>query len=226
MSFAQRLRAYPGIFLLAVLTGFILAGNSLGSVPWGRAGVDLVSLAWVLLATRAFLGTAPPFRILAILGLVALVLRIAGWMVPGRELDVAVGIAITLFLGGFLLIVLRSVLGPGVITHDRIMAAVAGYVLLGICWAFLHSAVAVAMPGAFRTVVDAQEANGSLLATAPGFPSLYYSFSTLMTMGAGTTVPVTHLAQTMAWIEAGMGQIYLTVLVARLVSLHVAAQRP
>jgi hypothetical protein len=45
----------------------------------------------------------------------------------------------------------------------------------------------------------------------------------LMTMGITTTVPVTHLTQAMSWIEAGMGQVYLTVLVARLVSLHVAA---
>jgi hypothetical protein len=41
-------------------------------------------------------------------------------------------------------------------------------------------------------------------------------------MGYGDIVPVARLARTMTWIEAGMGQIYLTVLVARLVALHVA----
>ena len=223
MNIAHRLRAYPGTFLLTVLTGFVVAGISLGSVPWGQVCVYLASVAAVLLAVRMFLGKGTPYRILASLALAALALRLAGSMVPERGLDVAVGTVTVLFFGGFLLTVLRMALGPGIVNQDRIMAAVAGYVLLGVCWAFLHSAVAVAMPGAFRVIVDAQEGNGGLLASAPWFPSTYYSFSTLMTMGAGTIVPVTHLTQAMAWMEAATGQIYLTVLVARLVALHVAA---
>lgn len=225
MHVSRLLRTYPGTVLLAVLTGFILARPSLGRFQWGYLCVDLASIAAVLLTTRIFLGKGTPFRVLATLGLAAMAARLAGSMVPARGLDLAIAIAATLFYSGFLLTVLRSVFAPGIITQDRITAAVAGYVLLGVCWAFLHTAAAVAVPGAFRVVLDAQDANGSLLASAPNFPSLYYSFSTLVTLSAGTTVPVTHLAQTMAWMEAGMGQIYLTVLVARLVSLHVAADR-
>jgi Ion channel len=223
MNLAQRLRAYPGSFLLVVLTGFILAGTSLSHLHWGRLCVDLVAIAGVLVATRIFLGKGPTYQVLATLGFAALAVRFAGWMVPAPGFDVAIAITTTLFCGGFLLAVLRSVLSLGAVTQDRIMAAVAGYVLLGLCWAWLYAAVNVAMPGAFRVLVDTQESGGGLLASAPGFPSIYYSFTTLTTMGYGDITPVTRLTQTMAWIEAGMGQIYLTVLVARLVSLHVAA---
>jgi voltage-gated potassium channel Kch len=44
---------------------------------------------------------------------------------------------------------------------------------------------------------------------------------TLTTVGYGDIIPRSAAARTMAVIEAVMGQIYLTVLVARLVGLHI-----
>ena len=49
---------------------------------------------------------------------------------------------------------------------------------------------------------------------------MHFSFVTLTTLGYGDITPVSHLARTLAWLEAAFGQIYLVVLVARLVSLH------
>lgn len=226
MNAARHLRTCPGSCLLAVLTGFFLATVFFGSGHRARLIIGIISITVVLLASRLFMEKGRHYRALEPLGLAALALRLADWVIPAPGLDVAVGIVTALFLGEFLLAVLRLVLGPGVVTHDRIMAAVAGYLLLGACWAFLHSALAAAMPGAYRVVVDTQEGSGGLLTRAANFPSLYYSFGTLMTLSAATVVPVTHLAQAMTWMEAAMGEIYLTVLVARLVSLHVGAIAP
>jgi hypothetical protein len=44
---------------------------------------------------------------------------------------------------------------------------------------------------------------------------------TLTTVGYGDIVPRSAMARTMAMLEAVMGQIYLTVLIARLVGLHI-----
>ena len=49
----------------------------------------------------------------------------------------------------------------------------------------------------------------------------YFSFMTLTTVGYGDVVPRSAGARTMAVLEAVMGQIYLAVLVARLVGLHI-----
>ena len=50
----------------------------------------------------------------------------------------------------------------------------------------------------------------------------YYSFVTMSTHGYGDIVPRTMPARACAALEAVIGQMYLVVLVARLVGLHVA----
>jgi voltage-gated potassium channel Kch len=50
---------------------------------------------------------------------------------------------------------------------------------------------------------------------------IYYSFVTLTTLGYGDIVPVSRVARMLAVGEAVTGQLYLTVLVARLVALQV-----
>ncbi len=50
---------------------------------------------------------------------------------------------------------------------------------------------------------------------------VYYSFVTLTTLGYGDIVPVNPSVRALATLEAITGQLYLTVLVARLVGLHI-----
>ena len=50
---------------------------------------------------------------------------------------------------------------------------------------------------------------------------LYYSFVTLTTLGYGDVVPILPAARSMATLEALMGQLYLVIVVARLVALHI-----
>lgn len=51
---------------------------------------------------------------------------------------------------------------------------------------------------------------------------LYFSFVTLSTLGYGDIVPQVPEVAALAYTEALIGQIYLVVMVARLVSLHSA----
>jgi hypothetical protein len=50
--------------------------------------------------------------------------------------------------------------------------------------------------------------------------TLYFSFVTLGTLGYGDIIPVGGPARALAVVEAIGGQMYLVVVVARLVSLH------
>ena len=61
-----------------------------------------------------------------------------------------------------------------------------------------------------------------------GAEMVYYSFVTLTTLGYGDIVPVSPSARALATLEALTGQLYLTVLVARLVGLHIthSSRRP
>jgi len=55
--------------------------------------------------------------------------------------------------------------------------------------------------------------------------ALYFSFVTITTLGYGDIVPVSEAARMLASFEAFTGQVYITILVARLVGLHIAAEQ-
>jgi voltage-gated potassium channel Kch len=50
--------------------------------------------------------------------------------------------------------------------------------------------------------------------------AIYFSFVTLATIGYGDVVPLTDVARSLAILEGVGGQLFLAVLVARLVSLY------
>ena len=102
---------------------------------------------------------------------------------------------------------------------DAIFGAVCGYLLLGIIWSLLYSAVETASPGSFDMPVSG---NANVVAVRPDRGALsYYSFITLATVGYGDVTPTTPLARTLAWMEAIAGQLYLAILVAGLVGFEV-----
>ncbi len=102
---------------------------------------------------------------------------------------------------------------------DAIFGAVCGYLLLGVIWSLIYSAVETASPGSFtlsgspKTPMVAGRLDRGILG--------YYSFITLATVGYGDVTPSTPLARTLAWIEAISGQFYLAILVAGLVGIKV-----
>lgn len=97
------------------------------------------------------------------------------------------------------------------VTRDVIMAAVCGYFLLGLMWAFVYFFVESVMPGSFHVPQ-------STAATKADF--LYLSFVTMTTVGYGDILPLSNGARSLAILEAVMGQLYLAVTIARLVGIQ------
>jgi hypothetical protein len=119
--------------------------------------------------------------------------------------------------------ILRDVLLKSTINHDVIFGALSAYLLAGVCWAYVYAFVFLLSPGSFRSaqvLTTNLESPTALENQADAF--LYYSFITLSTVGFGDMWPTSRLAQTLSWMEAVAGQLYLAVLVARLVALQTA----
>jgi len=100
------------------------------------------------------------------------------------------------------------------VTLNVINASIVVYLLVAIMWAFLFILVDKVQPGSFSIV----ESQGEGIT----FHFFYYSFVTITTLGYGDITPTTEIARSLAVIEALIGQIYLVVLVARLVGIHIA----
>jgi hypothetical protein len=122
-----------------------------------------------------------------------------------------------LVLALFAIGILDDVLRRGRISADKIYGAVSVYLLLGFAWALGYAIVELINPGSFSGIMDTNRNNyGDQVAQLR-----YFSFATLTTLGFGDILPLSPAARTLAILEAVTGQIYLTVLIARLVGLHI-----
>jgi voltage-gated potassium channel len=108
------------------------------------------------------------------------------------------------------------------ITTDALSAALCVYLLVGIAWSALYSLIYLFDPSAFAMPpLRASEYQGIAPIRAELFRLLYFSFTTLTTMGYGDITPMAPAARGLAVLEAILGQFYVAVVVARLVSLQV-----
>ncbi|MCB0533209.1 MAG: two pore domain potassium channel family protein [Lewinellaceae bacterium] len=89
---------------------------------------------------------------------------------------------------------------------EIILASIAGYLILGFLGGQFCHIMELALPGSFRL-----EGSGHL------FQLVYFSYSTLITLGYGDITPLTPAAKSLALLISISGQLYLTLLVAILV---------
>ena len=109
------------------------------------------------------------------------------------------------------------------VTFDMICASLCVYLLMGVMWSFAYSMLVIWDHGAFAyAFAEEGEMSVMRLSSEPSNAALYYSFVTLTTLGYGDITPVSPIARMLAAIEAFVGQLYLVVLVARLVGLHIS----
>jgi hypothetical protein len=109
---------------------------------------------------------------------------------------------------GMAALLLVSVFRGGRVSGERICAALCVYLLAGIAFGGLFAALEAVAPDSLDGAVDDI---GS---------AVYFSFMTLTSVGYGDIAPAAPLARAVAMLEAVFGQLYLAVLIARLVSLY------
>ena len=116
---------------------------------------------------------------------------------------------------------IRFALGARVISAEQIYAALSAYLLAGLFFGVLYWAIEAAWPGSFGEVGAVAGRAAFPLSTA-----MYYSFVTLATLGYGDVVPKTEAARGVAVFEAVGGQLYVAVMIARLVGSWLQAPGP
>jgi voltage-gated potassium channel len=111
---------------------------------------------------------------------------------------------------------LRFALGARVVDQAHLYAGLSAYLLAGIFFGVFYWVLEHIWSGSL-TISGEDVQNNFPLTLA-----IYYSFVTLSTLGYGDIVPRSEVARGLAIMEAIAGQLYLAVMIARLVSLYVS----
>lgn len=199
--------------LLISLVALILVFPVVDALGFGTWIFEIFSSAILLSAVNAVSEKRVYFVLTLLMAAPALVATWAAEMTGSPWFDflgkVLSAAALMLVVG----LLLAHVLKSERVNKEKIFAALSVYLLIGFIWALLFAIVEFLLPGSFRLTGD-QVAD-------PGV-RVYYSFVTLTTLGYGDIVPIAPVARSLAIVEALIGQLYLAVLVARLVGLYIA----
>lgn len=182
--------------VLSFLTVSFLMGAAALSVSAGRS---------TLFAVRGFL-------------LFALVMLLTSrYTRESDAFDVIAHLCLAAFVGWVSILIILNVWALKRANSEAIAAALCAFLMLGMLWTLIYSLVYHLDPQAF----GGRDLRIGGESTEPGL-GIYFSFVTLTTLGYGDVSPVSPPARTLATLEAIVGQVFLVVLVARLVGLSIA----
>jgi hypothetical protein len=212
-------RQFPGyrfgVVLLLLLLTFVFMATGI-ETEWSPAvSVTLQGLT-LLTALRAAQVSRRTFRVAVVVALAALAGAVASLFISNTDALLGASFTLNAFLVAAPPIAIgRALWRRPVVDIHTVLGAICIYVLVGMLFAFIYSAIGYFGDEAF--FVQTSHATTSVY--------LYFSFITLTTVGYGDFTPATGLGRSLASIEALLGQLYLVTVVATVVS-RMVRQRP
>jgi hypothetical protein len=184
----------------------------------------VITIVFSLILISGVMSVARSRFITVLAAMFALASFSALWMatlVPSVGLASLNDFLVIVFLGMLSVVVLHQVFREGPITMQRIMGAVVVYLLLALMWAFAYKLVELQRPGSFNSAgLSAVDHDFD-----PKTRLIYFSFTTLTTLGYGDITPVHPIARSLVMLEALIGQLFPVILIARLVSMEIYYRR-
>ena len=188
--------------------------------PFNEAGRAVIEVFFALILLAGIWVVIDERVVAAVVAVLFACMAAIAWLSAGQvqlvtpAMRAAVALLATVLL---VAVVGRRVFAGGRITMDRIMGAIALYLMLGILWAIAYEIVALRDHAAFSGASD----------QARGWERwFYFSFTTLTTVGYGDITPLARAARALAMLEALIGQLFPAIILARLVTLQTSAGEP
>ena len=208
--------------LLCVLVTFMCV---LPFISGAKAGVIALRVGTILLLLAAVYSVSErrwQLVLAILLALPALAAQLAPSLLGDHgTLMLRMGISAA-FLAYIAILIFSFLVKQERVSADMILGAINVYLLFALAFMFLHAFVEVASPGSYLYQGE------NLSAVLKGHPEidslaflLYFSLVTLTTLGYGDISPAMPAARMLCSFEAVIGQLFVAVFIARLVSLHV-----
>jgi Ion channel len=180
----------------------------------GRLAIQCAQV-FVLVAAVAAVGrTTMPFVIALLLGLPPLALQFLS--AAGYDEVAHVAMFTAAFYLAFLVIavvyLLVYVFNAEVMTDDKLFGAAAGYLMLGIAWAYAYWLAQYFDPAGFGVAPGARP--------RAFFDLLYMSFGVLTSNGPGDIVVASARVKAVVILEQVTGTLFVAILIARLAGIY------
>ena len=206
MGRAYLRRRYAILFYSLLLT--MVIAPAIGALEI-EAGLLELFLAGNLLIAVVPVGTRPTRRVLFAVLIILGAARVVTTWLNHPALSVIV-LAMWTIIGLFAAAVaVKFAFSARSVDREHVYAALSAYLLAGIFLGVLCWVLEQFWPGSYTFAGDFSRVS-----------AIYFSFVTLATLGYGDIVPRTDVARGLAIVEGVGGQLFLAVLVARLVSLY------
>ena len=208
-------------YLLAALIVLMFVASPLADLGVLNRPLIGAMMIVVVVAGLFALGGRGPFAAAVIgLGGVLLVLQALVIVITETWFDFLAEFTGVLFFLSLCLVLLLSVFAPGRISMHRVLGAIAVYLLLAMFFAESFDIVDRFTHG--DAFIMGQQPTPY---TTPGARFFYLSVISLTSVGFGDMAPVHPVARSLVMLEAILGQIYTTVILAWMVSLAVRDAR-
>ena len=195
-------------FMVSILLLLILSAVLQGT-KYGFLALNTMSSIVFFLGVYAVGRSRRKLIILIILGLPWL---LSEWVFTTSSRTIFTSMLFFIFVT---ITILEHILKTKEVTTDTLYGAVCVYLLLGIMWASIYGFLEYVTPGAVFKGSD-----GLIHTKLSTNELMYYSYTTLATIGYGDITSVTPVGRILSVIEAIFGQLYIAFLVARLISIY------
>jgi hypothetical protein len=215
MAIDARLLRLPCVQLLLSQLVLILAFPWLEHSIAGNLALDALHLTVIVLVVRA-VGRTPGRQRVAI-GLAVLVVATqAAYFASGvGAIGAGALLALCAFQSYAIWCLLQYVMMDEVASTDELFAGASMYVLLAMAFACLFAVLEHFAAGSFF-INPANNVDGEV----NWWDLVYFSFTTLTSVGFGEITPVTSHARSLVMVEQVVGVLFVALLIARLTGIH------
>ena len=206
---------FPVAYCLSSLILLLVAYPFIEDLPGGALIQTVLTTIVLLFALLAMVGRWKRMAFGLLLALPSLFARWENYYQPGPVWSEIFQATAILFFGFVVFEFLGFIFHARRVDSEVLCAAATIYLLLGVIWSIAYSIVDWLVPNSyvFNTGAPIDHSMG-------GFQALYFSFITLSTIGYGDIVPLSKVARLLVMVESGVGMFYVSLLVARLVSVY------
>jgi len=217
-SRTRRLRERYGLLLAAIVVTFAVQGIAKPSaaeqiIVCVLLGVTLLMALWATDTRRRVVLPAALFVAAAVIASVVQAIDGAVDPVPSRAVD---ALLVALAPPAIVMGVVRDLRARETVTVQAVLGVLCVYLLIGMFFAFIYATLGRVGQAPF--FAGAQQPTVS--------SCLYFSFTTLSTVGYGDLTARSNLGHTLSVFEALLGQIYLVTVVSVLVANLRRVRRP